>query len=516
MKAASLQRRVLKHWWFLALCMVLAILGAVANLVILPTTYSARTRIALGLPSTMLVATQYIASQTSLVTTHEFLSEVAKNLPDIPEATLAKEVSATTVSGTQLFDVVVLDHSPTRAARIANAVAEQLVLDARNTQVQLNVAAHQQMLSAVNEAQTALNAAIENVRQLEASGTASPQELTTARATQDELQLRYVNAVQGLVNLDVDEAATIYLLRIVQPATAAAVTVKPSRSLVIGLALALGALAGIVGLLVSDLFVEYLRPLTNVANEVPWEALGRVKTHPASEVAVPDDREGFQGTVNALRFLDLGAPARRIAVVGLGRADATSEVAAGIALAAAAVGQRTLLVDAAFPQGAQAQRFGVNAQPGLTEALLEAHERGDAAAPGQYLQSPQTVAMPDLRLMTTGNAPTISPTVAGAPAFGAQVFGLAQRIGAQVSVVDLSAPGRLKEMAQFAAAADAVVVVIDLRTARRADVSRAAAALNAAQAHVVGCVVAESGAATAPASASGAPRAGKVVRAVAP
>lgn len=516
MNAASLRRRVLKYWWFLALCTVLAIFGAVADILVLPPTYVATTRLTLTLPSTVIVATQFVATETSLVSTPAFLSEVAKNLPGISEATLAKEVSASGVSGTQLFDVTVTDKNAARAVLIANTVAEQLVLDVRDTQAQQNLQGHQQMQSAVEQAQAALNASIENVRQLEASGTATPQELAVAKATQDELQLRFINAVQGLVNLDITEAATLYLLRIVRPATTAAVKVKPSRSLVVGLAPVLGLLAGIVGLMASELFVEYLRPLTAAPNEVPWEALGRVKAHPTSTIAIPDDREGFQGIVNALRFLDLAAPARHIAVMGLGRVDAASEVAAGIALATAAAGQRTLLIDAAFPQGSQAQRFGSNAQPGLTEALLEAHERGNEAAPGQYLQSPRTITMPDLRLLTTGNAPTISANVAGAPALGAQVFGLAQRLGAQVSVVDLSAPGRVKEMAQLAAGADAVVVVIDVRAARYIDVTRAADALTAAQTHVVGYVVVESGATSNATSANDASRVGKIARTVAP
>lgn len=511
MTAAYFQQRVLKHWWFIVLCVALAMLGAVAEVVLVAPTYVARARLAVSQTSIVITA-----EESAHVNSTPFLAKVAASLPGVSVATLKTEVTSTPVPGTVYFDVFVSDHSPSRAALIANTIAQALVVDARDSQEQPNLVARQMMESAVSDAQTSLNDAITHFNQLEASGAASPHELMIAKATMNEMETRYLDTTQAMVNLQLKQAIQYYLLTIEQPATVEAETVKPSHTLVISLALGIGVLAGILGLLLSDLFVDYVRPLTNLANDVPWEALGRVKARPGGVVAIPDDREGFQGALNSLRFVDLAEPARRIAVVGLGRTDAASEVAAGLALAAAASELRTLLIDAAFPQGTQAQRFGANAQPGLTEALLEARERGDAAAPGQYLQSPNTVAMRDLRLLTTGNAPAISAKVAGASALTTQVYALAQRIGAQITIIDLAAPGRLREMAHLASGADAVVVVVDLRTARRADVTRANNALTAAQANVVGYVVAESADSSAPIRARDARAQGKVVKAVAP
>lgn len=501
MRLVHYQQRVLKHWWFIALCVALAGLGAVINLVVVPTTYAARTRLVLDLPATSLVASQqFILTQTNYATSTELLAEVAQKVPGVTEAMLVKEVSADPVSGTDMFEVAVLDTNPARGALIANTLAEQMIIDARENETRMNIAALEMMQTNVDNAQHDLNVAKANLQSLR-DNNATPQQLFTASALVDEAQTRYLNTVQGLVDLQINQAVYLYGLRIVQFATASAAAAQPPRTLVIGLALSLGVLAGIIGLLVSDLFNEQFRLISDPTEVVPWEALGRVKTQGAASgqsVAMPMDREGFESVFMSLRFLDLAAPVRRIAVVSVGRPDATSEVAAGLALAGASSGQRTLLVDAAFPGGSQAQRFGANPRPGLTEALLDARQQGDAATPGQYLQSPTTVAAPDLRLLTTGAAPAVAPSVAGAPALREQVYALAQRSGADLIILDLSMPGRVKGMAQLAAGADAVVVVVDLSVARRADVARAAQALTDAQAPVVGCVIAQSAPGAAP------------------
>jgi len=519
MRVVHYQQRVLKHWWFLALCVALAGLGAVVNLVVVPTTYAARTRLLLDLPATSLVASQqYILTQINAATSTVVLENAAAKLPGVTLATLRKEVSADAISGTDMFEIVVLDTNQSRGALIANTVALELILDSHDSVTRMNVAAQAMMQTNIDNAQHDLNAAKATLQSLR-DNNATPQQILAASATVDELDTRYINTVQGMVDLQLNQALYLYALRIVTPATASQAAAQPPRTLVIGLALSLGLLAGIIGLLLSDIFNEQFRLIKDPTDVVPWEVLGRVKAQSATSglaAAMPVDREGFASTLMSLRFLDLASSARRIGVVSVGRPDATSEVAAGLALAGATSGQRTLLMDAAFPGGSQAQRFGVSPQPGLTEALLDAREHGDAAAPGQYMQSPVTVAVSDLRLLTTGAAPAVAPSVAGAPALREQVYSLAQRSGANLVIVDLSTPGRLTEMAQLAAGADAVVVVVDLSVARRADVTRAANALIAAQAPVVGCIVAQPTPVAAPVHAQSPDHSRKLARSVTP
>lgn len=495
MRVASLQRRVRKHWWFLALCIILAGLSAAVNLFVLPTTYAARTRLLLDLPSTSLVAAQqYVLTEINAATSSAILAQAAQAAPGVSQRTLAKEVSANAVSGTDMFEIVVLDTNPTRGAQIANAVAQALIADGQNSIMRMNAAAQAQMQTQVDSAQQALGAARANLQSLRASG-ASAQQVQAAAATVDDLQARYLDTVSGLVDLQVQQAVNLYGLRVVSAASADTVTPEPSRKLVIGLALLIGLLVGVVGLVASELFTEYFLPIKDLKDAVPWEALGSVRPtgDGGKSVALPDDLEGFEEVSRSLRFLDLALSAHHVAIIGLGRQDGASEIAAGLALASASAGQRTLLVDAAFPHGSQAQRFGVNSQPGLTEALLDAQSQGEAtgaAQPANYLQSSMTARLPDLRLLTTGAAPAVAGRVAGAPALRGQIYGLAQRLGASLTLVDVTAPGRVRQMAKLAAGADAVVVAVDLRTARRADVIRMQQALSDAGANVVGCVVA--------------------------
>ncbi|HEX8729966.1 MAG TPA: hypothetical protein VF739_15150, partial [Ktedonobacterales bacterium] len=473
-------------------------------------------RLVLDLPSTSLVAAQqYILTEINDTTSSAILIKTAATLPGVNEAILAKEVSAEAVSGTDMFEIVVTDTNPARGAQIANAVAQQLVLDGYNNIARMNAAAQAMMQINVDNALHDLNDAKANLQSLQDVG-ASPQQLLTASATLDELQTRYLNTVQGMVELQLRQALSLYGLRIITVATPDAATPQPARTLVIGLALALGLFAGVVGLLANDIFSERYRVIKDPADGIPWETLGRVwvRGAGAQAPALPEDREGFEATLQSLRFLDLAMATRHVAIIGVGRRDGASEVVAGLALASASAGQRTLLIDAAFPEGSQAQRFGVSQQPGLTEALLDAHAQG-AAQPAKYLQNATSVTLPDLRLLTTGAAPVVSARVAGAPALREQVYALAQNLGAQLTLVDVTSPGRVRQMAQLAAGADAVVVVVDLRTARRADVMRTEQALTDAGAKVVGCVVAVARAATASAAPAGAGPQRGVARAVA-
>lgn len=518
MRIAHYQQQVFRHWWFLALCVALAGLGAVINLVVVPTTYAARVKLVLDLPSTSLLAPQqYILTQVSAATSRELLIRTAAALPGISESVLAKEVSADAITGTDMFEIVVLDTNPARGAKIANAVAQQVILDGYDSRTRMNAAAQQQMQVSVDNAQHDLNAAEANLQSLRDVG-ATPQQLQTASATVDELHTRYLYTVQDMVDLQLQQSLSLYGVRIVSVAAAETATPQPARTLVIGLALSLGLLAGVIGLLVADIYGERFRPIRDLASAVPWEPLGRVgvRGDGGQAVALPEDREGYEGALRSLRFLDLAAPMRHIAIMGVGRADGASEVAAGLALASAAAGQRTLLIDAAFPRGSQARRFGVNPQPGLAEALLDLRSHSDSTPVANYLQSATAVNLPDLRLLTTGMAPEVAGKVAGVPALREQIYGLAQRLGASVALVDATAPGHVRQMAQLAAGADAVVVVVDLRTARRADVIRAEQALASAQAKVVGCVVAQAVGVAAPAAKPGGGPLRSAVRAVAP
>lgn len=517
MRVASLQRRALKHWWFVALCIVLASLSAGVNLIVLPTTYAARVRLELDLPSTSLVASQqYILTQINNATSSMILTKTAAALPGISEAILAKEVSADAISGTNMFEIVVLDTNPARGARIANTVAQQLVLDGYDSTARMNVAAQTMMQTNLDNAQHDLNVAKANLQSLRDVG-ATPQQLQAAAATVDEFQSRYLNTVQGMVDLQIRQSESLYSLRIVTVASADTAMPQPPRTLVIGLALLIGLLVGIAGLVASELFASYFRPISDPADAIPWESLGSVRVSGVGGSAtLPADREGFEATLQSVNFLDLAMSARHIAVIGIGRDDGASEVAAGLALASASTRQRTLLIDAAFPRGSQAQRFGVNSQPGLAEALLDARAHGDAAQSANFLQSATSVSLPDLRLLTTGAAPAVSGRVAGASALREQIYGLAQRLGANLTLVDVTAPGRVRQMAQLAAGADAVVVVVDLRTARRADVARMEQALTDAQANVIGSIVARTAGDAAPASNPGAASPRAVSRAVAP
>jgi len=184
---------------------------------------------------------------------------------------------------------------------------------------------------------------------------------------------------QRISELDVEdragqpEAAALDSL-IFEYATPDGTVVASSKSAVIALATLLGALLGALGAWIKALIdqrlrtAEDVRPLLPVLAAVPKvepSSLGAVATWTGS----PDFADALRSLRLALCSSTRGSRSKVFQVASPEPDDGKSLLAAGLGIAMAQAGQRTLIIDADFHRPEQGSLFGIASEAGLSQLL---------------------------------------------------------------------------------------------------------------------------------------------------
>jgi Mrp family chromosome partitioning ATPase/capsular polysaccharide biosynthesis protein len=159
---------------------------------------------------------------------------------------------------------------------------------------------------------------------------------------------------------------------------AAPVSPKPVRNTI------LGALAGLaLGILLAflrDSLDRRLRDPREIQEELDYPLVGFVRSEAlranrkagkgqGRPVMSPLDLEGFRIIRQNLQFLAVDKPMRTVVVTSPLPQEGKSTVAASLAIASAAAGKRTLLVECDLRRPALGERLGLEMRPGLTDYL---------------------------------------------------------------------------------------------------------------------------------------------------
>jgi succinoglycan biosynthesis transport protein ExoP len=251
-------------------------------------------------------------------------------------------VTATQPGDANVIAVTASWPSPTTAAKIANAYANAFV-----RQEQLNNQSNVQSAINLVQGQLAL------LPSAEQNGTASLN-------LRNELEsLRILKSMQGAV-------------RVIRTAVAPSSPTSPriSRNVVIGVVIGL-----VIGLLVAARLGRAdrrIRDVEEVRTALDLPVLG-VIPHTSSRVrteADPAATEAFRMLRGYLRYFNVDNDNRVLLVISAEAAEGKTTVARGLALAAAQLGTRTLLLEADLRRPSIAQTFGWGPSLGLTDALI--------------------------------------------------------------------------------------------------------------------------------------------------
>ena len=299
---------LLRRWlWFLVVCAFVGALGGYAMARAQTPVYQATTILVVNASSTtqdpysnVLASDQVVQTYVSLVTQPDVLTQAAAQVGGVTEAQLAREVSASGASGTELITIQVDDPSPSRSAALANAVAISFIT-VQGQAAQKQIAASEQktaaQLATVQQQIAQLEAQIDALRTTDpysANLNQLQQQLIAAQAQQTALQ----NTLAQLTAQVNAAGSSIY---VAQTATAPTSPDHPKPALFAATGGALGLVLALSVVLLGQFLDDRVRTEEDVKALTGLPTLGKLPALPGDQRSLT--RENSPRLAEALRVL---------------------------------------------------------------------------------------------------------------------------------------------------------------------------------------------------------------------
>jgi len=382
-------------------------------------------------------------SYAELLQSPSIAREVGEALdPPASVSHLEGNVSFEVLTGTRLIDIKTLDREPERAQEISNTYAQTFVARQHDAAQQ---AASGQMEELRNQIADLAN----ELREIDALGRptdagkreAVASELT---ATRDALSAAQESvALQGS-NVSVASEAEV-------PGSAARPRTKLYAILAGVLALILAVLAGFL----RHTFDKRLRDEKELVDLLGAPVLARIPLQRGAAERDAVVQEAFQFLRTNLR-LGTGGHGGVIAVTSSSPGEGKTTVVAGIGKALGTAGERVVAVDCDLRRPRLAAALGVDGRMGVTNVLVGSHEAVELLRPTE---------IPDLRVLPAGPSAPNPSALVSTPTFPRMLARL-HRDGEYV-LVDTAPVASVADASAVTSAADVVIMVVDLETARR-------------------------------------------------
>jgi len=512
--------KLIKHWKLMVICIAAVGVGAYIGSRLMIPVYQSTALVQIAIRSnnnqadinSLLASNQLVQTEAKLAVSDPVLREVASHFPGLTVQELAKEVTSLPTIGTQLFEIDVQDPSPTRAADIANDIIATLIKQQTQFDQQVSNQAQQQMQNDLNRTQQQI---IPLASQIDALQKAPG---NTAKIAALQVQLinlqQHYSQVQGqLVQLEETIVQNGNFLRVVQPAQAVFIPVRPNKTINTAAGLLVGLLLGMSLVLLFERLDTHVRTPEALTQLLGWPILATIWQANSSKGEAVIHPTGLNANVEPYRMLRtnigfsaIARPLRTILVTSARPHEGRSVVAANLAIFMARAGKNTLLIDADLRRPTQHDQFGLPAQAtGFSNAILAFSEPSPAHAPA-YQQPPLPSSTPDvtrtssldpfihatnvpnLCVMPSGPLPPNPPELLDSEAMQQVLIALGNR-GVDVVIFDTSPLLGLSDASILASKVDGTLVVVDITRANSGDLKQVKAMLVQAGAHVLGVVV---------------------------
>lgn len=428
-----------------------------------------------------------VVETEQLVITSEPVAERAAEELGLADASLALAgVRVSGIPNTRVLEVIVSDTDPVAAARRANAVADAYLAYRRDAAVGNILAARAELERRAADLRRGIDAldSTDDIDQIEREALGSQ-----LSAVVSEM------AAIGGTSAGVTEGGAV-----LRAAEVPGVPVSPRPMRTGALALVLGLLLGVGFAFLRDHFDDVVRDEPDFRRACGGRpVLGRIPhwddpqgAERLATIVEPNSlaSESFRELSASIRFMLLahssdeddggggGGPGRSIMLASALAGEGKSSIAANVAVAAARVGLRTLLIDTDLRRPTVHKRFGLNPTTGLTDALLSPEDLQD------HLIS---VGIDNLEVLLAGTSPPNPHELLASPAMRA--LHRAAVLRADLVVYDTPAILAVPDALELARHVDVVLLVGRIASTGRRQVSAAIERMGQVGADVAGTVL---------------------------
>jgi non-specific protein-tyrosine kinase len=322
---------------------------------------------------------------------------------------LVNQVSANIVPQTQLLEISVIDIDPYRAKVIADAVAQQLILQSPAGAVQNSTDDINFIREQVDELQNKIEigqADLERLRQeLDASNSALQiqdlqNQINLLETKISNWQNTYSQLLLSMQGGDVN------VLTVVEEATVPGRPISPNIQMNVLVAAAIGLALAIGGVFLMEYLDDTIKTPDEVERATNLPTIGVIvqidgKTNPDKLIAARDPYnpvvEGFRALRNNIQYSAVGQPYRVLLITSAGPSEGKSLILANLAVVMANAGQRVILVDSDFRRPTQNEIFNLPNESGLSSAIINQN-----SSISNFLQN---VGIENLSVLTCGPLP---------------------------------------------------------------------------------------------------------------
>lgn len=400
-----------------------------------------------------------------------------------PLSTLAGNVAATPQTNSELVDVSVTDPSPSRAARIGNAIMSAFVAQITQQNTDRINQAGAALQAEINQVQAALN---DSEQQL---ATATPAQATTLR---QEIGDQTSLLSQLTLNFGTFRATQQQNLETVSVATPASTPTTPSspRTLLnTGVGAVAGLLIGITMATILEFLDQGLRTAEDVRQKLGVPCVGLVPRHVTPGTAKARQErdtlvasEAYRRLRTSLLFAAPDSQLRSVVITSARSGEGKTQTAANLAVALASADQRIVLVDADMRRPDMHRIFSRPLQGGMSELIM-------SVRPGEKLslRSARATSQPNLTLITAGTIPPNPSELLASRRAALLLHGLESAF--DLVVVDTPPIDAVPDALNLAAEASATIVVVDAGRTNATQTQATIETLRSVGANVIGVVL---------------------------
>jgi Mrp family chromosome partitioning ATPase/capsular polysaccharide biosynthesis protein len=514
---------LLKQWKILVICFVVVGAGAFIGSKLMKPLYQSTALVQVVIRSSntnqadinnLMASDQLVQTEATLATSNPVLREVASHYPDLTASQIAREVSSTPKTNTQLFQIDVVDPSPARAASLANDIATTLIKQQQQMTLQNNAQAQQQIQHNMDLTSQQINATTTKISALQGG---KQGQIALLQSQLTGLQQRYTQWQNALAQLELTQAQNGNPLQIAQQAQPVSSPVQPRVLLNTGGGFLVGLLLGMLLAVLFEQLDTRVRSPEAISSLLNWPALATIhlaKTTNRDDVINPSGRDANAEAYRMLRtnigFAGLDRPLHSLMVTSSQPRDGKSVVAANLAIFMARAGKSTLLIDADLRRPTQHDLFNLPTNVmGLSNAVLALSSTGmnaprtpssalfhktdfqpvDPTATSRLSLGPfvHAVGIPNLWVMPTGPLPPNPPELLDSKVMQ-HFLSVIASCGVEVVIFDAPPIIGLSDASILASKVDGALAVVDMTRATRNKLKLLKATLAQTNVNVLGCV----------------------------